>query len=155
MWSKLMLISSISGIGALSRSPIGTYMTMPELSEQVLFALQEVASVARAHGIDLPPEAALNTHRYLCQVAQQRPGATSSLMRDIMNGVPSELDWQSGLVVRKAKEKGIQVPTHFLIYAALLPQELKAQGLANDSTKAASASRDEDTLANNLVKNDS
>ena len=49
-------------------------------------------------------------------------------IRDIMRGLPSELEWQVGAVARKAKALGVPAPASSLIYAALLPQELKARG---------------------------
>jgi len=45
--------------------------------------------------------------------------ATSSMQRDIAAGKPSELDSQNGAVVRMARETGIEVPTHTLIYETL------------------------------------
>jgi 2-dehydropantoate 2-reductase len=45
--------------------------------------------------------------------------ATSSMQRDIAAGKPSELESQNGAVVRLARESGVDVPTHTLIYEAL------------------------------------
>ncbi len=45
-----------------------------------------------------------------------------------MRGLPSELHWQTGAVVRKGKELGVPTPANNFIYAALLPSELKARG---------------------------
>jgi 2-dehydropantoate 2-reductase len=45
--------------------------------------------------------------------------ATSSMQRDIVAGKPSELESQNGAVVRMAREVGVDVPTHALIYETL------------------------------------
>jgi hypothetical protein len=39
-----------------------------------------------------------------------------------------ELGWQLGAVVRVSRTLGVTVPVRSFIYAALLPQELKARG---------------------------
>jgi 2-dehydropantoate 2-reductase len=50
------------------------------------------------------------------------------MQRDIMDGRPSELEWQSGAVVRLGREAGVATPLNAFIYHSLLPQELKARG---------------------------
>lgn len=45
-----------------------------------------------------------------------------------MRGLPSELEWQIGAVARKSRALGLSLPASSSIYAALLPQELKARG---------------------------
>jgi 2-dehydropantoate 2-reductase len=64
--------------------------------------------------------------------------ATTSLQRDIIDGMPSELEAWNGAVVRLAREAGVAVPTHEAVYYCLLPQELRARsidvpGLSPDS----------------------
>jgi 2-dehydropantoate 2-reductase len=46
----------------------------------------------------------------------------------IIEGKPSELDDQTGAVIRMGRQLGIPTPTNDFIYAALLPMELKARG---------------------------
>jgi 2-dehydropantoate 2-reductase len=49
------------------------------------------------------------------------------MQRDIAAGKPSELESQTGAVVRMAQESGVDVPTHALIYQTLQPLEEKAR----------------------------
>ena len=51
-----------------------------------------------------------------------------NLGRDIMEGRHSELESQTGAVVRMGQEVGVETPINTFIYHSLLPQELKAQG---------------------------
>jgi 2-dehydropantoate 2-reductase len=44
-----------------------------------------------------------------------------------VEGRPSELEAQTGAVVRMGRESGVPTPTHDFIYASLLPLELKAR----------------------------
>jgi 2-dehydropantoate 2-reductase len=50
------------------------------------------------------------------------------MQRDVGAGRPSELDDQTGAVVRLAREAGVPVPVHETLHAALLPQERAARG---------------------------
>ena len=54
--------------------------------------------------------------------------ATASMQRDIVEGRPSELESQLGVVVRLAQLAGVEVPLHTFLYASLLPQERMARG---------------------------
>ena len=53
--------------------------------------------------------------------------ATASMHRDLVAGRPSELEAQSGAVVRLAAESGIEVPVNRFLYASLLPAECRAR----------------------------
>jgi 2-dehydropantoate 2-reductase len=96
-----------------------------DLFKQVL---HEVTKLAQAQGIGLTDEAAEKLYRFFLDRAQADYHATSSMQRDIIRGLPSELEWQVGAVTRKAKELGVPAPACSLLYAALLPLEMKARG---------------------------
>jgi 2-dehydropantoate 2-reductase len=55
---------------------------------------------------------------------------TSSMQRDIMAGRPSELEAQTGAVVRFGRKTGVPTPVHDAIYAELLPLEERARASA-------------------------
>jgi 2-dehydropantoate 2-reductase len=65
--------------------------------------------------------------RALAHVDGLLPHATASMQRDIQAGRRSELQDQTGAVLRLAAELGLPVPVHQFLYAALLPQELAAR----------------------------
>ena len=87
--------------------------------------MEEIYAVARARRVSLPHDAVAQTMAFM----QGLPaGSTPSMMRDIVDGKPSELDYQSGTVVRMGREAGIPVPVNTFFYYSLLPQEIKARG---------------------------
>ena len=53
---------------------------------------------------------------------------TASMQRDIMEEKPSELETQTGAVVRLGQEAGIETPINNFIYQSLLPMEMLARG---------------------------
>ncbi|HEX6087088.1 MAG TPA: 2-dehydropantoate 2-reductase [Thermoanaerobaculia bacterium] len=124
MWTKFLFIAVMSGIGALTRVPIGVWRAEPEIRELVTAALHEVVALAHARGIDLGDDAVAQTWQRYDALA---PASTSSLQRDVMEGKPSELDAQLGAIVRLARESGVAVPVASMLYHCLLPQERMAR----------------------------
>jgi 2-dehydropantoate 2-reductase len=125
MWRKFLLIATWSGVGAVTRAPMGVLRSVPETREMLEQSLQEVYSVALAHQIALPADAVSQT---LAFIDTFPPHGTASMQRDIMAGRPSELASQNGAVVRLGREVGVATPLHNFIYYSLLPLELRARG---------------------------
>jgi 2-dehydropantoate 2-reductase len=127
MWTKFLFIAVMSGIGALTRVPIGVWRAEPEIRALVTAALHEVVALANARGIDLGDDAVAQTWQRYDALA---PASTSSLQRDVMDGKPSELDAQLGAIVRLAKESSVPTPVTSMLYHCLLPQERLARATA-------------------------
>lgn len=125
MWEKFIFIATISGVGAVTRLPVGRICSIPETRQMLVGALQEAVTVAQARGVNLPPDLASKT---LSFIESLPPGATASMQRDIIEGRPSELSSQNGAVVRLGAEVGVPTPVHEYLYASLLPQEMQARG---------------------------
>ena len=127
LWIKFLFIASFSGVGAIANAPAGVIRNDPKLRAQMLKAMEEIYALAHARGINLPPNA---IETVMAGVNALPEDATSSMQRDIAAGKPSELESQNGAVVRMARESGIDVPTHQLIYTTLRPLEIEARGQA-------------------------
>jgi 2-dehydropantoate 2-reductase len=128
MWRKFLLIAAWSGLGALTRAPIGLIRTQPETRRMLKQALQEIHAVAVAHQVALPHEAIPETLAFIDSLPAQ---GTASMQRDIIAGRPSELASQNGAVVRLAREAGVEVPLHTFVYQSLLLLEMQARGEAS------------------------
>lgn len=125
MWRKFLLIASWSGVGAITRAPLGVWRSLPGTRQMCRRAMGEVVAVAQARDVNLPEESVEQAMAYVESLPDQ---ATASMQRDIMAGRPSELDSQCGAVVRLGREVDISTPTHSFLYHSLLPQEKKARG---------------------------
>ena len=125
MWSKFLFIAAMSGVGALTRAPIGVIRSEPESRRLLQRALEEIYAVAVGNRIALPADSVEKTLAFIDTLP---PDGTASMQRDIMQGRPSELESQVGAVVRLGERLGIEVPLHRRIYAALLPLEQRARG---------------------------
>ncbi len=124
MWTKFLFITPLSGIGALTRVPVGKWRAMPEVRAIVDEMLRELIDVATARGIDLGDDAFEKTWQRYDALA---PASTASLQRDVMDGKPSELDAQLGAVVKLGDAAGVATPVTRFVYHALLPQERAAR----------------------------
>jgi 2-dehydropantoate 2-reductase len=125
MWSKFLFIAAVSGVGAVTRVPIGVIRSQPESRELLRQALEEIHAVALRNGVRMPGDTVGKTLAFIDGLPAD---ATASMQRDIMQGRPSELEAQVGAVVRLGERSGVAVPVHRMIYAALLPLEGKARG---------------------------
>ena len=125
LWQKFLFVTPWSGVGAVTRSPIGVFRSQPETRRMLEQTMSEIYNVGRAHNIAMPNEIIGKTIDF---VDSLRPEGTASLQRDIMNGRPSELEAQNGAVVRMGREVGVETPMNAFIYHSLLPMEMRARG---------------------------
>jgi 2-dehydropantoate 2-reductase len=124
LWQKLLYVEPLGAVGAVARATAGEIRAVPETRRLIEAAMEEIVALARARGVMLDP--ALPSQA-LKRIDALPAGATASMQRDILEGRPSELDLQTGTVVRFAEESGVEVPVHRTIYAALLPSERRAR----------------------------
>ena len=126
MWEKFVFISGSSGVGAFTRQTIGQFRANPETRTMLFNAMNETAAVARARGAALSERFVSDT---MIRIDTIQPHIIASMQKDIMEGRPSELNEQTGAVIRMGRAVGVPTPTHEMIYEKLLPLENKARGL--------------------------
>lgn len=124
IWRKFLLISTWSGIGAVTRVSIGRWRSEEGIRSMAEDALREVVAVGRARGVDLPED---HVETAMGAFDAAPPEGTASMQRDVVAGRPSELEAQSGAVVRLGAEVGVTTPVHGFLYHSLLPQERLAR----------------------------
>jgi 2-dehydropantoate 2-reductase len=125
LWEKFLFVVPMGGLGSLSRAPIGVLRSLAETRRLLEQAMREIAEIAAARGVRLPPDA---VERAMTFVDAQPPAGTSSLQRDIAAGRPSELEAWTGSVVRLGADAGTPTPLNQWIYHTLLPLERRARG---------------------------
>lgn len=124
VWRKFIFIASTSGVGSICRSNFGE-VRANEYTEQLLRSVvDEIIAVALAHNVKLPEDIADLIWQQICRSSDK---SDTSMQRDVLAGKPSELESQTGAVIRLAKQAGVKAPLNEMIYAALLPQELRAR----------------------------
>ena len=125
LWEKFEFIASFGGVGGVTRAPIGVMRSVPQTRSLLERAMQEIVGLARACGVPVADESVANTMKFVDSLP---PAGTASMQRDLVAGRPSELEAQSGAVVRLGRARNFPTPVHEFVYSALLPGELRARG---------------------------
>ena len=124
LWTKFLFIASISGVGSITRLGIGDYRAVPETRAVLVSLMHEVEAVARASGTALDTDVVEQT---LALVDNAAPHIKPSMQLDVEAGRRSEVDSIIGVICRKGRELGVPTPLADVVYAGLLPLELKAR----------------------------
>ena len=125
LWEKFEFVASFGAVGAITRAPAGVIRSLPATRSLLERAAREIVGLARATGIPMPSESVVGTMKL---VDSAPPDGSSSMQRDLVAGRPSELEAQSGSVVRLGRACNFPTPVHEVIYNSLLPGELRARG---------------------------
>jgi 2-dehydropantoate 2-reductase len=122
LWAKLAFICAQAGMTAAVRLPIGDIRSTAAGWSAFQAIVEEVAAVAAADGHPFPAAA---VQRALDLGRNVEPGSFSSLHDDLVAGRRMELEALHGVVVRRAAEHGVPVPTTQAVYAVLQPWALR------------------------------
>jgi 2-dehydropantoate 2-reductase len=120
LWAKLLFVEPFGSIGAATRSSADVFRALPETRSMLEQAMREVHAVATGLGVRLPADV---LPRSLTRLDGLPVGATASMHRDLVEGRPSELNEQTGAIVRMGRQAGVPHPVHEVLLATLLPQE--------------------------------
>jgi len=118
LWTKFVRLATWSGMTTVTRSPMGVVRDNPATFEMMVAAIQEVITLARARGANLPADIMDST---LGMIKNFPASSKSSMLEDIERGRRLELPWLSGAVVRLGKESGVPTPIHQFITTVLTP----------------------------------
>ena len=109
LWRKFAFLTSLAAACVLFRASIGGVRSTPDGRDLLMQALAEVIAVGRSLGIPWAADDEARTRGGLESLpAPMKP----SLLVDIENGRPTEVDTLSGTVVRLGREHGIETPVH-------------------------------------------
>ena len=107
IWQKYVFLVGLSGTTTTIRKPIGPIRSNPQTRAFLHDVMQEVVTVARAHGVAVPEDYA----QVRLQLADEvSPDMTSSMHHDLQRGNRLEVRWLAGGVVELGQEKGVPTP---------------------------------------------
>jgi 2-dehydropantoate 2-reductase len=118
IWTKFVRLTALSGMTAVTRSPIGVIVNDPELLAMFKAACAEALAVACAKGVPVSMDVVADVTRAYQALP---PHAKSSMLEDLERGRRLELPWLSGAIVRLGREVGVDTPTHRFIATVLGP----------------------------------
>jgi 2-dehydropantoate 2-reductase len=107
IWAKFVVLCALAGTTSLYGVPIVQVLTDPERSRMLEGLMKEVASLAKAHGVELPQDI---LGRSMAVARSFSPEAKTSLLNDLERGRPHELDWLLGSAIEQGERLGVEVP---------------------------------------------
>ena len=118
VWEKFTYLAPFAAFTGAARLPIGPLWSNGQSQQVFLDAVMEVANVAKAHGAQMPAD-----HRaiVLDYLAKLPPSTRSSLLIDLAQGKPIEVEALQGSVVRRGARVGVPTPIMAALYAVLKP----------------------------------
>lgn len=114
IWEKAMFVTCFGALGAVAQQPIGVLRTTLRSSLEGM--VTEADDAARATGVELREDAVARTMAF---IDAQPEDATSSMQRDITEGITGELDSQLGAIVRAGDSGGADTPLLDLVHGLL------------------------------------
>lgn len=109
LWCKVIIFSAINPLTSILKVPNGCLTGKMESITLMKRLLDEGKAVADAHGIDLVYN---DLYELLFDACQKSSNNLSSMLQDILNERPTEIDAQNGAICRYAEHYGVMVPTH-------------------------------------------
>lgn len=109
LWCKVIVFAAINPLSSLLKVPNGCLTGKMESITLMKRLLDEGRAVADAHGVDLVYS---DLYELLFDACQRSANNLSSMLQDVLNERPTEIDAQNGAICRYAEDKGIAVPTH-------------------------------------------
>ena len=118
LWTKFLFIATMAGVTSVSRETMADLMPRPEWRRVVLACMEEIETVGRASGVNLPSDVIASTVAYIEGSLDQMH---ASMHADVMAGRPLELEALNGAAVRAGRATGTATPINDVIYALLKP----------------------------------
>ncbi len=123
IWKKYITIC-VSGLLAVSRTTYGELRELKETRQMMIDLFYEVYHLARKMDISIKPDFVEKTVAFIDTFPYN---TTSSLTRDVLEGKPSEIEYQNGTVVKLGEKYGVATPVNSFVYSCILPMEIKAR----------------------------
>ncbi len=109
LWCKVITYSAINPVSAILQVPNGSLTSKMESITLMKRLLDEGKAVADSCLIELVYP---DLYELLFDACEKSANNLSSMLQDILNEMPTEIDAQNGAICRYAKEQGVSVPTH-------------------------------------------
>jgi 2-dehydropantoate 2-reductase len=116
VWGKLIVNVGINGLTAILRVPNGQLVEIPAASALMAQAVAEAEAVCQAKGVILPYDDPLGRVR---EVARATAANRSSMLQDVLRGVPTEIGVINEAIVREGQRLGVATPANEFIVTTI------------------------------------
>ncbi len=108
IYRKLLINAVINPLTALLRISNGELLEGPDRLELIRQLCDEGVRVYQACGIPYDPD----MHDVIADVCRSTSANTSSMLKDVLQGSPTEVDYINGRLVEMARSVNLEVPGH-------------------------------------------
>lgn len=129
LWRKFIGIC-VSGLLAVTKTTYGELRELKETRQLMIELLNEIFLLSQKIGLKIESGFVGKTISVIDSFPYE---STSSLTRDVLEGRPSEIEYQNGAVVRLGEKYGVDTPVNRFVYTSILPMEMKARRIHNSS----------------------
>jgi 2-dehydropantoate 2-reductase len=116
LWEKFVYLAPFAGFTGAARLPIGPLWSDVLSHDMLVTAFKEVEALAKAEHVPLPPG---TVKRIIAYMDSLKPTVRSSLLIDLQQGKPIEVESLLGAVVRRARRRRVPTPVMSVLYAVL------------------------------------
>lgn len=109
LWCKVITYAAINPVSAILQVPNGSLTSKMESITLMKRLLDEGRAVADRCLVELVYP---DLYELLFDACEKSSNNLSSMLQDILNEVPTEIDAQNGAICKYAADKGVPVPTH-------------------------------------------
>jgi 2-dehydropantoate 2-reductase len=126
IWEKFMMLAPMACLNSACRAATGQVRGTPETRALYFALMDEVVSVGRASGVELPPESVEAMRAFYLGLPDTH---TTSMQRDYEDQRRVELESLAGTVLRRGQALGVPTPNFDALYAILKVRALSFGGL--------------------------
>lgn len=108
IWNKLLINVGINALSAITRLKNGDLVRHPETRDLMAMAISEALAVGRANGLRVSSKAITEARKACLATAENR----SSMLQDVLNKKPTEIEAINGAIVREAEKSGLEAPVN-------------------------------------------
>lgn len=120
IWKKVLANLGTNPISAICRIRVGQLFDTPEVKAMIMEIIDEGVRVARADGVDVTVEDALEfLHKVIYKEKDKARSNRSSMLVDILQKRKTEIDYINGAVVNLGKKYNIPTPVNSTLVAAV------------------------------------
>lgn len=114
LWQKLILNCAYNAVSAIAQKPYGETVAGEGIRDVMRDVVEECLAVAEAEGVRLERAA---VEAAVGKLAASMPTQSSSTAQDLARGRRTEIDYLSGLIVRRGAARGIATPANRVLWA--------------------------------------
>jgi 2-dehydropantoate 2-reductase len=129
LWEKFIMLAANASITSVCQAPNGPIREVPEGLQLYRDLIREADAVARAGGVNLPPD---TPDKALATVSGLPYQFGTSMQRDFERHNRVELEQLTGAVVRRGQALGVPTPAFGVVYAILKVRAASFGGLGQD-----------------------